>query len=294
MAGEFIGSNLTFTNLPVTVSRDASITLTLYGTLKSRDSGAEYLENFGVLLDTGSAMQWSSQTDGQVFTPADFGADFSVTKNQVGNQTVRWSGLKVAKTWGAADVYRDNASEVLKFSFTAEPEGAIRIRKFRFKLSPKDYGNDGPNNDSLEAWANLNGDFADDDEVANLWWGSGYDRTLMCEDYNGKIRYSVVDGGVQISDPVASGYQSASGDYALLEYDFEAGSEWFIPAGATHEFTMDLDTAVLVQGSNQQLTIDLPGDISIHWTDIPSGNYTALSGPNASGWPITTTLTVRE
>jgi hypothetical protein len=294
---EFLGSNLIFSALPIVLDKDKVTTLKLYGKFRSKDGGAIYNENIRVQFGNVDSLQFISRTDWQVFSETDLTAtgDFSVPTNTASACYIRFSKLTAAKTEGVTgSVYRDSQVEVLRFSLKAEPEGPARISKLVFKLMPGDAGKAGAANDALENWARMNGDFADDDLVANLNQIFASSKNTIGEDSSARIYYSVVHGGVKNSTPIASNYVSAAGDYALLEYVFDQGSEFTVAAGATAQMSLELATASLNGDQDSSLGVELRGGADFLWTDIVSGYYTALNGSEAAGLPISISLTIKK
>jgi hypothetical protein len=189
----------------------------------------------------------------------------------------------------SGDIGRDFNEEVLRFNLTADPAGPARIKKMAFKITPNDAGTDGSDNDSLEIWADYDGDFVDDDSIINLnrVVVDGTDTTLG-EGSNGRIRYSFA------GDDTPAGRDSVSGDFAVISVELNDGNEFFIAAGTTVTFVLQLQTASFSTNSNYPLTVQLMSGSDFLWTDIPFGTYTALTGGEAPGVGLQSpTLTVR-
>jgi hypothetical protein len=287
----FQGTSVTFTDMLVVLQKDKTTTLKLYGQIYGRNAGAVYDEVIKVQFGNADDLQFVSMTDGQTFTETNLGAsttDFYVSANTASSATVGFSDLTVAKTaTQPTTIYHDAPVEVLRFTVQADPAGAVRVKKMTFKVSPSDAGKTGAANDSLEKWAAINGDFADDDGVADLNLVYGTEKTLIGEDSLTHLSYTVVNKSVKNMSPVSSGYVSASGDYALIEYSFNEGSELSIAAGGSQEFHLSLDATYFPSDKDYTLKVELLSGADFSWTDIPSGFYTALSGSEAVSNQVT-------
>jgi hypothetical protein len=291
----FTGTNVTFSNLPVVLGKDKKTDLKLYGMLKSRDNGAVNGEQVKVLYDTAGSYQAVSESDGSVFDSGAFtNPDFAMGTNTASSVAVRFTDLSFAEAPGSpgGTVYRNATTEVFRFTAKAGAEGAARIRKLTFKVSPTDAGKAGANSDALERWAAVNGDFPDDDGIVNLKQVSGSTQNLLGEDSSTHIMYSVVHAGAKNTEP--STITSSNGDYGLIEYAFNEGSELYVPAGVTMTYALELDVSKLDATTDYALGVDLLGGGDLLWTDIPSGAYAALTGTDAFGLPITHQVTVRQ
>lgn len=295
----FIGNNVTFSNLPIVLEKDKSTELKLYTTVATRNGGAVYAEPIKIQFGNADALEFVSQTDGQIFTAADLGpsgSDFTVSTNTVSSAVVRFSYLTGARTtdFQPGTVYRGSANEVMRFTLKAEPEGAVRVRKMVFKVVPGDAGQSGADNDALENWAKVNGDFNDDDGIVDLELFSAGDETVIGEGSSTRLMYSVMNGSTKLTSPVASGYVSQPGNYGLIEYDFNEGAELLIGAGGTQEFRFSLDTSAFNSSNDYSLAVELLGGADLAWTDVPSGAYTALTGYDAVGFPLSNSVTVKK
>jgi|GEM_PF-1119339 len=292
----FAGDIVTFANLEAPLAKDAVTDFTLHGQLFTKSGGAVAGEQIKIRFGDTDALEFVSASTGVVYDNTDLGsAEFVVSKNAPSGWITRFSLLAAAKASDSpsGEIYRSSVAEVFKFTLGAEPEGAVRIKKLTFKIDPADAGTVGADNDSLERWAKVNGDFADDDGIVNLKWGSGTDETLIGEDAQTRIMYSVVQGGAKDTTP--EGLVSTNADYGLIEYVFNDGSELFIAAGSVRELTLELDISLFDGSSNHTLAIELLGSGDLQWTDIPSGNYTPLSGSVADGLPVVgNSLLVRQ
>lgn len=288
----FEGNTLTFSDLNIALDKDKTVDLKLYGQLAGRNAGAVYEEIVKVQFAGAGPVEFSSLTDEQSFFETDISttasADFRLKSNTVSGIKVGYSKLTVAKTaTEPSTVYRDAATDVLNYTITADAAGACRVRKMTFKVSPGEAGKAGAGNDALEKWAAINGDFADDDDVADLDQVAGTTRTLIGEDTMTGLTYTVVHGSTKNTTPVASNYTSAANDYALIEYAFHEGSELFVAAGGTMELQFGIDTSTFYPDKDYSLKVELLGGSDFTWTDITSGTYTPMSGSDSVSNQVT-------
>ncbi|MEA3248926.1 MAG: hypothetical protein U9Q03_01040 [Patescibacteria group bacterium] len=288
----WVGDYVTFSGLDIPVAADALADVRLYGSLKPRDAGAVYDEVLSVTLNLAGPIQWASDTSGTIYDESDLGtADYPLTRHTQSAVIVKFSKLTAAldAATPSGDIYRDFAEEVLRFGLTADPAGPVRVKKMSFKITPNDAGTDGADNDSLENWADVNGDFMDDDGIINLNRVvlDGTD-TAVGEGSNGRIRYSFA------GDDSPEGRDSVSGDYGVISVEFNDGNEFFIAGGTTVTFALQLQTAAFATFNNYPVAIQLMTGSDFIWTDIPSGTYTPRTGSEATGVGLqSSSLTVR-
>ncbi|MFC1703132.1 hypothetical protein ACFLZO_01560, partial [Patescibacteria group bacterium] len=191
--GEFFGDNATFTGLGAEVLSEETLNFELFADIRQKDGGAVYAEVLKVKFGDTGTLQFSSKSTLEVYDTSVFGGtDFTVPQNSESSLTVRFSDVTFALSDDSptGSLYRDAAVEVLRFTVAAEAEGGIRLRKLKFKVTPSDVGTEGANNDALEVWADLNGDFADDDLIINLKQVAGENETLIGEGSSARIKFS--------------------------------------------------------------------------------------------------------
>jgi len=295
----FLGNSVTFTGLPVVLEKDKTTDLKLYTTVAQRSGGAVYAEQIKVQFGSADALEFDSQTDGTVFSASDLGpsgSDFTVGTNAASAAVVRYSLLTAVKTadFQPNAVYHDSAAETLRFHFRADATGAVRVKKLVFKVTPGDAGQPGPDNDALEIWTKVNGDFNNDYGVVDLVQVTGAAKTVIGEDSSARVTYSTVHAGTKNSTPVASGFVSQPGDYGLIEYVFNDGSELSIGSGGDLEFRFSLDTSAFDSKNDYSLNVEMLGGTDLSWTDIPTGAYTPLAGMDAAGFPLSNAVTVKK
>ncbi len=293
----FDGTSAVFSGLSIALPKDKTTTLKVYGGVIQRDAGAVNNELLAVHFGQTEPLQFVSDSDNSSYTEKDLGTgDFTVPANVDSSLNVRFSALTAAKDTASpgGNIYRDGAVEVLRFTVHADPAGPVRMRKLTFKLSPGDAGYHeaaGSGLDSLENWANRVGDFADADSIVNLNRIAGTDKILLGEDVLTNVVYSVWHNGQKVANPVASHYVSSSGDYATIEYQFSEGNELGVSAGVTAVYNLELDTTQFAPDKDYTLGVELTSG-GFAWTDVPSGAYTALTGTQATGLPVSGSVTV--
>lgn len=292
--GSFIGDAVTFPNLNIALPIDVKTDIKVFGKLSSKENGAIYGEQIKVRLSPTGPLSVVSQSSSEELDQSRIGSELTIGANTESNLTIRFSKLTATKAGDSPGglLFRENTSEVLKFNIKTEAEGGARIKKLTFKVLPADASKAGGDNDALERWAKVNGDFGDDDGIVNLFQLVGSNRNIIGEDSSTRIMYSVVQGGIKNSSP--SGITSATGDYGLIEYVFNDGSEFSLGAGANLAFSFGIDTSLFASGQDYNMTIDLLGGADLEWTDIVSGSYTPLGGADAAGFPMTGQVTVKQ
>lgn len=283
-SADFVGSYITFSGLDAPFSGERT-DIKVYGSLKSRSGGAVYGEDIRMAFNESGPFEFRSATSGELFDESDLGGpDFSLVENRVSSSRVRYSKLTAALAPDSptGDLYRGPDQPILKYYLTADPAGAVRVRKFAFKLDPSDAGRTGADNDSLEYWADLDGDFPDDDRMVSLYTvASDGVRTLIGEGSNAKISYSIMHEGT--IDETPAGLNSSGYDYGIVTYEFAVGSEMYIPAGGTTVFLLEADMSGFPSQNNYPIEVRFLSDYSIVWTDIPSGTYTPRYGFEVPG-----------
>jgi len=287
---------VTFTGLNVKLSANKTSEIKLYARLASREGGAVYGDILSINFSAAGPLEFTADADGMTSGENDLGTSVSpyyVYQNLPSHLTVRYTGLAVGGSVGQPTwAYRDAEAPALVFEVKSEPEGAARIRRLTFKLVPSDSGTKDPQNDAIEMWPSINGDFADDDGVITLrrLFDSGSE--IIGEGTNAAIRLSEVHGGTKDDTPL--GIVSQSGDYALIEMTFPDGGEYFIPAGTAVKFRLDAYTAAFSGDKDYILTSELLGGGSFLWTDIPVGNFTPLDGGAATFSGASNTMTIKH
>lgn len=283
------GNLARFENLPFTLGRNRKESVAVYVIMKPKDNAF-----------------WNERVRAEVTAAELFGTAatepaFDVPLAAVASDLfVRFSlpTFVASSATPAGTVARGREVPVLRFGIRAEPEGPVLFRRLAFKLEPSDAGLDGANNDALERWARVNGDFFDDVGVANLWrLDASGGRELLIGEFddaaNANIRYSVVSGGAKDETPVASGYVSRVNDHGLLEYVFPERRELVAPAGTTTEFLLELKTDSLAFGP-RTLKVTLLGGHDVAWRDLEVGTAEPTSGAIVAGLPLASPLLAVE
>lgn len=281
----FVGSTAVFTGLSAAIKKDAGATVRVLAGILPKNEGGKSGESVQVRLGLADVFQMTASTSGDVIDETSLGSsDFPLT-NTATAMTVRYTVLTAAKASSSpeGEIGRGSETPVLRFTLAAEPEGGARIQRLTFKLTPSDAATSGSDNDALEKWADINGDFWDDNAVVNLRREVGTAAEVLGEGAEANIRYSIVKGGVKDATP--QGLDSAAGDYGLIEYVFGEGGELLVAAGSTATFRLELDTNQFAPGS-KTLKAELLGADDFGWIDTVTGFFDPLSGLTASGLPI--------
>jgi len=87
---------------------------------------------------------------------------------------------------------------------------------------------------------------------------------------------------------------SVATDYGIIEVTLPEGSELSVTAGATQKYALELDTTQFSPVQDYALTVELMGAGDFLWTDVPSGAYTALTGTDMLGLPMSNGVTVKQ
>lgn len=292
VTSDFMNNQVVFEDLGLIVERDKKVDMTL-----RFDAGQVQTESYGKILKlkflpTG-LLEFRSLSNASVYDSSDLGsAGFTINPNTESALTMHYTNLAFVNDnvpASGATVHPDAQSTVLSFEAKVGPGGGARLKKLTFKLTPSDVGVTGSDNDSLERWAELNGDFEDDNLVADLVIISPDNtKSVIGEDASANIRYAIVRSGQKSS--ASSTLDSKTGDYAVLEFIFTPGNEFFIGSNGDIHFRLDLDTAEFDLSADRTLKVELLGGADLIWTDVPSGNYRPRN--DAAGFPITSTLKI--
>lgn len=299
----FLGLDVNFPNLDLTVPAGQTVTATLVASAITRAAGARYGEQLTMGLHPSSTAQFQSVTNGDKFTEKDWGAtsldDFYLETAYANPLTVRYSTFTVTKDGGPSGlVERSTNTEVLRFAVTAQGANQVRVRKLVLKVTPGDAGKDGL--DSLERWAQAIGAGNDANPVIDLVRVNGpsfSDQLVVGEDTTTSLRYYIYHRGARRSD--FTEVTSSGGDYAQFEYDFGQGSEYTLSPGETAHFIVRLDTSVfwMVASSYQNaefpLAVSLTGYGDLTWTDAVGYNYDVRAATGGD-LPISSSLKVRK
>lgn len=295
VSADAIGNGVTFSNLPIVATRNKITTVNVFGKLRSRDGGAVNGELIAYTFAKTGPLQFVSRSTSESFTEGSIGTDYTITTNTVSSWRSRFSTLTAEKSVDSPSAKLDRTGDqaVLHFALKTDSAGPVRVKKMTFKVAPADAGKVGANNDSLERWARLNGDFEDDDAVINLRRIVANEvDPILAEGSSGHIRYSMVHGGVKSN--ASSTIESTGGDYGMIEVEFDEGSEYYIPAGTTAPFSLSIDTSSLADGQDYNLSVTMNSAGDFLWTEVPSGAYTALTGTDAVGLGLTTSVIVSQ
>lgn len=284
--GALYGNDAYFGDLAIPVARDKKTTVALLArTVPSPASGSGV--RLKMLFGAAKAFGFTSAAEGRDFDERDLqsGEGFSVTSNVASDAPLRRTSLSAARSAETPSGYvaRGASVEILRFALTAGPEGPARVKRLAFRLRPGDAGADGHDNDALERWADVNGDFFDDNDLIDLVRRSPGEYVTVGEGSGASIRYSIF--AREGKDQTPQGIESRSGGAAEIEIVFADGAELEIGAGATEEFSLGLKTDAFAPG-DWGLDASLLGGSEFLWTDGVIGPDRPLDGSEVRGLPI--------
>jgi len=287
-AADFAGNDASFTGLALRVPKDGVVRVPVYARLGGIGQDRLSGERLRVIVAPDRAMAFASEAEGRSFTHADLSAagPLRLPTGAASDLTMRLTELVAARhaSTPSGTVARGQAVEVLRFTLTAAPEGAARVRKLAFRIEPGDVNRDGADSDVLERWADVNGDAADDNdllELRRLRADGGYD--VIGEGFEASVRYGIVRDGA--ADMTPQGVDTRYGDQGLIEMAFAEGSEHLIAAGETATFVLALKTDSFTIGT-WTLKSRLLGGADFLWTDAPSGYHAPWDGAETLGLPV--------
>ena len=286
VASVFSGNDATFGGLSIRVPREGSVTASVYGQVSAAADSSDSGERLRIALAADRPMVFSSEAETRDFDGNDIGDGAFTLSSVTSDLTVRLTEVAANRVAASPSgiVARGRAVEVLRFSLTAAPEGAARIKKLTFRLKPGDVGQTGADNDALERWADVDGDAADDNGVLELrrYLPSGSE--VLGEDLSASIRYGILRAG--ILDPTPQGLDSAYGDEGQLEIEFVDDAAPILAAGTASVFALELKTESLAVIGGAALEARLLGGPDFIWTDVPDGFFTPLTGFDVPGLPV--------
>lgn len=278
------GNVTTFTGLPFVLSQDERAELRLYATLHEKDTDF-YNERIQIIFNSTNPLKLVSATTDEIFDRLDLETPEFPLTSHLADLFVRFTEITFALQSSTPNgtIGRNQEQEILRFTITADSEGGARISRLTFKLTPGDVATSGPDNDALEGWADINGDYPDDNNLVNLWRTDVSGGDPLGEDNTATIKYSVVRDNVR--DETPSDLESRVNDYGLVEYQFNFGQEIHISAGETASFRLEIDTTEFALNP-QDLEVEVLGETYVEWTDLEDGNYTPISGVIVPGLPL--------
>lgn len=158
---------------------------------------------------------------------------------------------------------------------------------------PSDAGWTGSANDTLERWAAVDGDAADDNGVVDLVWLDGpLGEKIVGEGADASIRYVIIDDGVRDESPL--GLVSSYGDEGEIGIEFTDGERPRIVAGGSATFALKLKTDAFALIEDRTLEVRLLGGPDFLWSDAPQTYFEPVTGSEVAGFPISSPrLTVR-
>lgn len=169
---------------------------------------------------------------------------------------------------------------IIKFKIINPSNKSAILNRLTLRINTDDVASSGKNNDLLERLARENGDQPDDDNIADLFVEGR--NTPLAEDIEGRLIYKVWDQSKRIIDsaPVASDYESAFGDYGILQYVFGISGHTILP-GSQNTYTLHLLTSGVAAGLHRvsvQILTDNTEDTvvsNVEWSDgrLPASGF---------------------
>jgi hypothetical protein len=138
-------------------------------------------------------------------------------------------------------------TNMMKFDVTVGADGPSKIKKLTFAIYSDDSDTAGTSNDLLEKLLEITSDYGNNIGHADLHFAENLDNALA-EGYSGSISYGVYDASdrIIVNSP---GFETDSGDYGILQFIFNYGSEISIAAGTVRTLILELNTSGLVYGT---------------------------------------------
>lgn len=284
----FGGIEAVFTGLAVPVAKDSFVDLQIYAILADQDASKASGRRLQIRLAEDRTFVFDAAAErrsfaGSMTAPA---SPLRIASNAPADMTVRWTALTAAPSLASPTgaFVRGHEVEVLRFALSSHAAGDARVRKLAFQLSPQDGGTAGADNDAVERWADIDGDAPDDNDVISLrrFLGDGSYETVG-EDATASIRYAIYRKGARDATP--AGLDSMTGDAGIVEVEFASGSGLVIPAGATVEFALAIDTAA-IEGVDEPFEARLLGGADFAWSDSSSDHVAPFDGGEVRGLPV--------
>ena len=204
------------------------------------------------------------QTSEVIFTKNSFGLGYLKNKTKIPSQ------MSIRKTRLDASLNPETPigsagrgfTRMLKFDLRADAAGPAKIKELTFKINPSDVHTEGQDNDLLEKLVDIAADYGNNIGHGDLHFAENPD-TPLGEGYSGDIFYGIYDASIRTVDATPAGLETEDGDYGLLKFTFNYGSEIVIPAGGTRTLIFELNTWGLVYGTQygaQRVWVELLGD----------------------------------
>lgn len=300
VTGTLQNGRVTFVGMSAFARRNVTGSVNVYGSLRGRAGGAISGEKLALQVEPAGPLQFTSLSTGKVYGASSFGnGSFTLGVNTASGWTVRWTSLLVARSAANVSVgFRSNDTQALRFTVTASPQGGARINKLIFRVTPGDRGFTTKvgletilaDNDSLERWADMNGDFQDDDSIVTLYQvpAPGTLKQPLGEGSDGSIQYRIG------SRTTSEGVDSSSSDFGVITYVFPERGGIGIAPGSSPEFVLELDTIAFDNSNDYSLGTDLQDGANFLWSDDYGGGGVSLPGDKEMGLPVSNGMTIRH
>ncbi len=279
--GNLSVGNVTFNDLGIVVPKGSDIDANVLIDISLVETGAESGDEIAFNFEPATFVA-KGAVSGIRLTHDDFGD--KLTNNTIAgtSSTVRKNEpiIALSDDQPKSDQDRTDETEIFNFSMHTNGEGRSEINKITFQIQPSDVGyelnNVSEDNDLLEYLADVNGDTADDNDVAELIDLETGD--TLGEGADGHIDFYIYDESTGLIDTTPAGLDTASGDYGLLVYEFTNPISLY---GTERNYSFSLNTTGLAIGV-QTIQISILDDDDFLWSD---GTW---KGRNENGVGITT------
>ncbi|EKD33311.1 MAG: hypothetical protein ACD_76C00046G0002 [uncultured bacterium] len=264
--------------LPKDKNTDIGLMLEISGSLFGATSGDE----IAVVFETAGSFRLRGARSNAVFDTDDVGSDVSASIVQGEALTVR-KNIPVFSP--ANSVLVSGSDELLGFSVSSKGEGVPEIKRLTFKITSTDVGTVGSDNDLFERWADVNGDYLDDDDIIDLY--EIENQQPLAENGSGSIDFSIYDASSHAIDSTPQGIDTASGDYGLITIDFTTTLKAYAPS-KTYLLVADVLSKIAGDGYSVRATLQTDSTQiaeNLIWSD-GTGLGSSLSGQFISGLPI--------
>lgn len=256
-----------FTGMDMRVPKNTALKATVLMDVNLSTAGGTSGDELGLAFDP-ATFAAAGALSGFAFSSDDIG-DTVTDRTQVGNEAVVRKDaptMLLSAEQPASGQARNQLAPMLRFTTQAAGDGSSRIRTMTFKITTSDVGTKtggsvASDNDLLEKLADVNGDAADDNGVADLVdLSTG---NVQGEGSSGHIDYAIYDASAKTRDATPQGLDSATGDYGLLTYTFTFP---LLATSTLKEYELDLDTSGLAPG-DQTVHVDLLDGDDFTWDD---------------------------
>ena len=238
---------MTFYDLDFYVPREGA-TLSIFADIKTSAGGAVSGDRPSFTLAE-TDFEAEGQISGVIFWDINFGY------GQIENKAKTASEMMIRKTKIKVILNPETPlgpagrgfTEVMKFDIASDEAGPAKVKELTFAIYSADTGTDGSSNDLLEKLLEISSDYGNNVGHADLHFAENLDNALA-EGYSGSIFYGIYDASTR-SVVTSPGFETDEGDYGILRFTFNYGSEIYAAAGTMRTLVLELNTSGLIYGS---------------------------------------------